>query len=255
MRRRSAGCICAARAHTRAGALLVPRATMPPNKSCERPQCMRDPGGHTPPVTQTAIRPAVRVEPSPRWVRGFVNSAPIVDSKRVIVVHGARRLATYFFPTDDVRMDVLRPAATQSTPGEQRYSLQLNGRTIEDIAWTYTELDGERAELRDYIAFEWRKVDAWYEEDDEVFVHPRDPYHRVDVLNSSRHVKVVIAGQVVAETHRPRLLFETGIRTRYYIPKVDVRMDLLEPTATLTQCPYKRQRHILVGPNRRSGLS
>ena len=190
-------------------------------------------------MTQTATRPAVRVEPSPRWVRGFVNSVPIVDSKRVIVVYGARRLATYFFPTDDVRMDVLRPAATQSTPGEQRYSFQLNGRTIEDIAWTYTELDGERAELRDYIAFEWRKVDAWYEEDDEVFVHPRDPYHRVDVLNSSRHVKVVIVGQVVAETHRPRLLFETGIRTRYYIPKVDVRMDLLEPTATLTQCPYK----------------
>jgi len=190
-------------------------------------------------VTQTATRPAVRVEASPRWVRGFVNGEPIVDSKRVIVVYGARRLATYFFPTDDVRMDLLRPAETQSTPGERRLTLELNGRTIEDIAWTYTDLDGERAQLRDYIAFEWRKVDAWYEEDDEVFVHPRDPYHRVDVLNSSRHVKVVIGGQVVAETRQPRLLFETGLRTRYYIPKVDVRMDLLEPTATVTQCPYK----------------
>ena len=190
-------------------------------------------------MTQTATRPAVRVEASPRWVRGFFNGEPIVDSKRVIVVYGARRLATYFFPTDDVRMDLLRPAETQSTPGERRLTLELNGRTIEDIAWTYTDLDGERAQLRDYIAFEWRKVDAWYEEDDEVFVHPRDPYHRVDVLNSSRHVKVVIGGQVVAETRQPRLLFETGLRTRYYIPKVDVRMDLLEPTATVTQCPYK----------------
>ena len=80
---------------------------------------------------------------------------------------------------------------------------------------------------------------AWYEEDDEVFVHPRDPYHRVDVMNSSRHVKVVIDGEVVAETDQPRLLFETGLRTRYYMPKVDVRMDLLEPTPTATACPYK----------------
>src|SRR5438132_9319883 len=165
MQRRSVGCICAARAHTQAGASRVPRATMPPNKSCERPQCRHDPGGHTPPVTQTATRPAVRVEPSPRWVRGFVNSVPIVDSKRVIIVYGARRLATYFFPTDDVRMDVLRPAATQSTPGEQRLTLELNGRTIEEIAWTYTDRGTEYGELRDYIAFEWRKVDAWSAED------------------------------------------------------------------------------------------
>ncbi len=181
----------------------------------------------------------MRVEPSPRWVRGCINGLPIVDSKRVVVVYGARRLATYFFPTDDVRMDLLRPAETQATPGEQRLTLRVDGRTIEDIAWTYADDDREHAALRDYIAFEWRKVDAWYEEDDEVFVHPRDPYHRVDVLNSSRHVKVVIGGQVVAETRQPRLLFETGLRTRYYIPKVDVRMDLLEPTSTVTQCPYK----------------
>ncbi len=190
-------------------------------------------------MTQTATRPALRVEASPRWVLGFVNGIPIVNSKRVVVAYGARRLATYFFPTADVRMDMLRPAETQSTPAERRYTLEMGGRTIEDIAWSYTDLDGEQAELRDYIAFEWRKIDAWYEEDDEVFVHPRDPYHRVDVLDSSRHVKVVIGGQVVAETRRPRLLFETGLRTRYYIPKVDVRMDLLEPTATVSQCPYK----------------
>jgi uncharacterized protein (DUF427 family) len=153
----------------------------------------------------------VRVEPSPRWVRGFVNGVPIVNSKRVLVVYGARRLATYFFPTDDVRMDLLRPVETQSTPGEQRLTLELNGRTIDDIAWTYSDDDGEHAALRSHIAFE----------------------------NSSRHIKVVIGGQIVAETRQPRLLFETGLRTRYYIPKVDVRMDLLEPTATITQCPYK----------------
>jgi uncharacterized protein (DUF427 family) len=188
-------------------------------------------------MTQTATRTALRVESSPRWVRGFVGGIAVVDSKRVLAVYGARRLATYFFPTEDVRMDLLRPAQTQA--GEQRWTLDLDGPTIEDIAWTYPADDAERAQLRDYVAFEWRKVETWYEEDDEVFVHPRDPYHRVDVLNSSRHVQVVLGGQVVAETHRPRLLFETGLRTRYYIPKVDVRMDLLEPTETKSSCPYK----------------
>ena len=91
-------------------------------------------------------------------MRGFVNGVPIVDSKRVVVVYGARRLATYFFPTDDVRMDVLRPAETQSTPGERRMTLDLNGRTIEDIAWTYTDLAGEHAQLRDYIASSGAKL-------------------------------------------------------------------------------------------------
>lgn len=190
-------------------------------------------------MIQTAIAPALRVEANPRWLRGFVDGVPVVDSKQVVTVYGIRRLATYFFRNADVRMDLLRPAETHSASGERRYSLQLDGRTIEDIAWSYAGDDERYAELRGYIAFEWKKIDAWYEEDDEVFVYPRDPYHRVDVLNSSRHIKVMLAGQVIAETRRPRLLFETGLRTRYYIPKVDVRMELLEPTATVTQCPYK----------------
>ena len=82
-------------------------------------------------------------------------------------------------------------------------------------------------------------MDAWYEEDDEVYVHPRDPYHRVDVLHSSRHVRVEMLGETVAETRRPSLLFETGLPTRYYIPRRDVRLELLVPSSTTTQCPYK----------------
>ena len=93
--------------------------------------------------------------------------------------------------------------------------------------------------LEGHIGFEWDRLDHWFEEDDEVFVHPRSPYHRVDVLNSSRHVRVELGGVTVAETHRPRLLFETGLPTRYYMPKVDVRMDLLTPTDLRTRCPYK----------------
>jgi uncharacterized protein (DUF427 family) len=82
-------------------------------------------------------------------------------------------------------------------------------------------------------------MDRWLEEDDEVWVHPRDPYHRVDVLNSSRHVQVKIGGEIVADTRRPRLLFETGLPTRYYFPKVDVRLDLLADSDTASRCPYK----------------
>jgi len=95
--------------------------------------------------------------------------------------------------------------------------------------------------IKGHLAFDWDKMDAWFEEDEEVYVHARDPYRRVDALRSSRQVKVVIAGETVAESKRPCLLFETGLPTRYYIPKVDVRMDLLTPSDTTSRCPYKGQ--------------
>ena len=82
-------------------------------------------------------------------------------------------------------------------------------------------------------------MDAWYEEGEQVFVHPRDPYHRIDVLDSDRHVKVMVNGEVVAETDRPKILFETGLPPRYYIPQEDVRIEKLVPSEKNTQCPYK----------------
>jgi uncharacterized protein (DUF427 family) len=184
-------------------------------------------------VAQSPSKPTLRIDSSPRWIRGFVSGKPIVDSKHAVLVYGERRLAQYYFPRRDVRLDQLQEGRSEG--GVQFYNLG----SIEDIAWAHVADGEEFAPLREYIGFEWRKVEAWYEEDDEVFVHPRDPYHRVDVLHSSRHVKVVLDGQVIAETNRPRLLFETGLITRYYIPRVDVRLDLLEPSSTTTECPYK----------------
>jgi uncharacterized protein (DUF427 family) len=84
-------------------------------------------------------------------------------------------------------------------------------------------------------------MDSWFEEDEEVFVHARDPYKRIDALRSSRHVRVEVDGVVLAESDHPTILFETSLPPRYYLPKVDVRMDLLEPTDTVTRCPYKGQ--------------
>jgi uncharacterized protein (DUF427 family) len=80
---------------------------------------------------------------------------------------------------------------------------------------------------------------AWFEEDEEVFTHPRNPYTRVDILPSSRHVRVEVDGETIAESTSPRLLFETGLPVRYYLPKTHVRMDLLEHTDTTSHCPYK----------------
>lgn len=91
------------------------------------------------------------------------------------------------------------------------------------------------------------RIDHWYEEDEEVFVHPRDPYHRVDVLKSSRRVKILLDGQVVAETGRPRILFETGLPPRYYFPPEDVSEGVLLPSDKKTECPYKGGGVLLLG--------
>jgi len=180
-------------------------------------------------------------ESTQRRVRVFLAGITVADSRAVMLMLENKRLAVYYFPVKDVRLDLFVPTSyTSNHPGKGQatfYSLKVGDRVAEKAAWRY--LEPERADLKDYVAFYWDKMDSWFEEDDEVFVHPRDPYHRVDVLNSSRHVKIVVGGEVVAETTRPRLLIETGLPTRYYIPKLDVRQDLLTATNTSTRCPYK----------------
>lgn len=186
---------------------------------------------------------AIRFEQSPRRVRAFFNRVAVADSRRVMIMLEPRHLPVYYLPIEDIRMDLLVPSdhETQSaTKGIARYwTVRVGERETEDAAWRYPEPPPGAPDIGGHVAFYWAKMDAWFEEDDEVFVHPRDPYHRVDVLNSSRHVRVVAGGQTIAETRRPRLLFETNLPTRYYVPKADVRMDLLEPSATLSACPYK----------------
>jgi uncharacterized protein (DUF427 family) len=183
---------------------------------------------------------SLRVEPCPRWVRAVVGGLAVADSKAVLTV--TLGLPAYYFPLDDVRRDLLEPSErkeTSSVFGERSFwHLRVGDRFIEDAAWRFEPpVNGPR--LDGYVAFYWDRIDHWYEEDDEVFVHPRDPYHRVDVLSSSRHVSVLAGGEVVADSRRPRLLFETGLPTRYYLPRMDVRMDLLRPSETVTACPYK----------------
>ncbi|HEU4422189.1 MAG TPA: DUF427 domain-containing protein, partial [Pilimelia sp.] len=94
-------------------------------------------------------------------------------------------------------------------------------------------------ELREAVRLDWQAMDEWFEEDEPIYTHPRDPYKRVDILASSRHVRVEVDGVTVAESRNPRILFETSLPPRYYLPVPDLRMDLLRPSARRTQCPYK----------------
>ena len=118
--------------------------------------------------------------------------------------------------------------------------LTVKAGDVEARAAAFWYDDGaEFDEIVDHIRLDWSAMDSWFEEDEEVYVHPRDPYTRLDTLRSSRHVRVELDGVTIADSTRPTILFETGLPTRYYLPKTDVRMDLLTPTEHHTQCPYK----------------
>ncbi|MGW5612222.1 DUF427 domain-containing protein [Streptomyces sp. NPDC003877] len=183
-------------------------------------------------------------EPSERWVRGRKGDVTVVDSRHpVLVWEPGLPVPQYAFPRADVRTDLLRPAAHPSTGTHTGsrifYDLVADGEVRPNAAWTFPAAD-----LAGHIAFEWFRradtgLDHWYEEEEEIFIHPRDPHKRVDALPSSRHVRVEIEGHVVADTHAPVLLFETSLPTRYYIPREDVRLDLFRATDHSTGCPYK----------------
>ncbi|WP_131784437.1 DUF427 domain-containing protein [Protofrankia symbiont of Coriaria ruscifolia] len=188
------------------------------------------------------LRP-VRTEPNGRRVRVFFNGQVIADSIRTLYVFEAGHLPVYYFPRPDVRFDLLTPTDHHTScprKGDASYfTITVGDRRAENAVWAYPEPIPDVADLADYVAFYWDRADAWYEEDEQIFVHPRDPYKRVDALPSSRHVEVRVGDEPLADTHHPTLLFETGLPIRYYLPKLDVRWDLLTPAPTRTRCPYK----------------
>jgi uncharacterized protein (DUF427 family) len=196
--------------------------------------------------------PKTFVESSKRWVRVKFGGEYIADSKRpmLLVQYGPGRLPTYFFAESEIRMDLLEEP--RELEGKKFWTIGVNGKSATGAAWKFLAPPDELADLEDMITFEWDKMDNWYEEEEEVFVHARDPYKRVDVMPSSRHVRVEIDGTVVAESKRPSLLFETSLPVRYYLPKEDVDMSYLEPTDTRSRCPYKgiaRYWSVRVGNN------
>jgi len=185
----------------------------------------------------------LEVEPSPRRVRVRFNGETVADSTRVLLMREANHTPVYYFPMADVRMDLFTPTDNDTYcpyKGHASYwTLKVGDRTEENVMWSYRDPYEEMLAIRDYAAFYWDRMESWWEEDEEIFKHPRDPKHRVDVVLSHRPVRVVLGGETVAETTEARFLFETNWPTRYYIPPADVRMDLLTPAELRTRCPYK----------------
>jgi uncharacterized protein (DUF427 family) len=147
------------------------------------------------------------VDPVPHRIRAVRGGETVVDSRRVRLAHETGKLPVYWFPAEDVK-----GVETQTRPEELFAGL---------------------------VTVEWGAADEWFCEDEQIFGHPRDPYSRIDVYRTARHVRVVRDGEVLADTHRAKVLFETALPPRYYIPPEDVRMELLEPSSTKTRCAYK----------------
>ena len=185
----------------------------------------------------------LRFESCAKRVRANLNGEMIVDSLRAVVVAGPGYLPVYYFPREDVRVDFLKPSDHRSPHaflGEAtHWALEIAGKRIENAAWSYPDPPAAAERIKGFIAFDRNKIDHWFEEDEEVFGHPRDPRHRVDVRRSSREVGAIFAGETIAFTHRAMFLFETGHPTRYYIPPEDVRREVLVASERHTTCPYK----------------
>ncbi len=183
------------------------------------------------------------VEPCPKRVRVQFGGEVIADSRRVLLLHERGLVPVYYFPWEDIRTLRFVPGErTNHCPrkGDACYwDLVVGGHRAPNAVWSYPAPFSHCPDLSGFAAFYWGSMDAWFEEDEEVFVHPRDPYTRIDVLESSRHVRIEVGGTTIADSTRPLILFETGLPPRYYLPKLDIRLELLRPTPTVTACPYK----------------
>ncbi len=191
-------------------------------------------------TTGTAARGRVRTEPGHKRVRAFLGGGLVADSARPLLVWEKPYYPTYYLPVEDIRAELVPTGQVEHSPsrGDARIlDIRVGTATAPGAARRYP--DSPLEALRDTVRLEWDAMDEWFEEDEPVYTHPRDPYTRVDILASSRHVRVEVDGVVVAESHQPRILFETGLPPRYYLPLTDVRMDLLRPSATRSHCPYK----------------
>jgi uncharacterized protein (DUF427 family) len=184
------------------------------------------------------------LDPCAKRVRVIVNDATVADSIDTILLQEQGLQPVYYFPPGDVDANHLVPSDRATycpKKGDASYySVKVGKHEVKNCAWYYPEPKAGAQAIAGYIAFYWDRVDHWYEEAEEVFVHPRDPYHRVDIIPSSRHIKVSFQGQTLAETTRATALFESNLPTRWYIPREDI-VAPLQPSEAHTGCPYKGQ--------------
>jgi len=200
----------------------------------------------------------LRIHPVRKWIRATTGDRTIVDSRRALLVWEPRRVVgSYAVPEEDVAGELV-PAAVMAA-AEHPVSLEEGPPVLDPgtsfavhstsgIPLTIRTPDGDLSgaafraddpDLAGLVLLDWQAFTQWYEEDEPVIAHPHDPFDRIDCLRSSRHIEISNDGVTLADTTRPTLLFETPLPTRFYIPREDVAMDLLEPTASHTVCAYK----------------
>ncbi|WP_067647785.1 DUF427 domain-containing protein [Nocardia harenae] len=178
---------------------------------------------------------SLRSEPSPKRVRAYLAGRPVADTATPLLVWEIPYYPAYYLPLADLQAELAPTGATETHDllgTGTRYDVLLDGVRAPGAALRWSAVP-------DHVRLEWPAMDEWLEEDEPVYVHPRDPYKRVDVLASSKHVRIELDGTVLAESRSPRILFETSLPPRYYLPFADVRLELLTPSATRTNCPYK----------------
>ena len=189
-------------------------------------------------MAKTAGR--VRIETGRKRVRAYLDGELVADTREPLLVWEWPYFPVYYIPAADVRAELMPNGKTEHSPsrGDAEIFDVITGRaTAPGAARRYP--DSPLEALRGAVRLDWDAMSEWFEEDEPVYTHPRDPYSRVDILASSRHVRVEVDGVTVADSHQPRILFETGLPPRYYLPLTDVRMDLLRPSVTQSHCPYK----------------
>jgi uncharacterized protein (DUF427 family) len=188
----------------------------------------------------TEQRGRVRVEPSAKRVRVYLGGELVADTTRPLLVWEVPYYPTYYLPAADVTAELVPTGTADHSPSRgdgEVLTVRTSGHEAVGAALRYP--DSPLDELRDHVRLDWAAMDAWFEEDEQVYTHPRSPYARVDILPSSREVVVTLGEVELARTTRAHALFETGLPTRWYVPRVDVRMDRLTPSDTVTHCPYK----------------
>ncbi|HTU74855.1 MAG TPA: DUF427 domain-containing protein [Trebonia sp.] len=185
-------------------------------------------------------RGSVRVEAGAKRVRAYLAGRLVADTTRPVLVWEGPSYPAYYLPLADVAAELVPTGKREHSPsrGEAEIlDVRVDGATAQAAARRYPGSPLEM--IRDLVRFDWGAMDEWLEEDEPVYTHPRDPYTRVDILASSRRVRVELDGVVVAHSAHPSILFETHLPPRYYLPLSDVRMELLRPSDTHTSCPYK----------------
>jgi uncharacterized protein (DUF427 family) len=191
-------------------------------------------------ITGAKTAGRVRTETGRKRVRVYLGGELVADTRQPVLVWEWPYFPVYYFPAADVRAELVEAGETKHSPSRgdaQLYHVRVPGTEAKRAALRYP--DSPLEDLRGLVRLDWDAMSEWFEEDEPVYTHPRDPYSRVDILASSRHVRVEVDGVTVADSRQPRILFETGLPPRYYVPLTDVRMDLLRSSATQTHCPYK----------------